>query len=163
MPLHRVAALAVALILTSACTTGGDPATPEPGSPRSEATAVATDSASPAEPGITANPRIDVTGSCTREPQQDASGTYVAAKLKLRNTGNIGAQVRLAAVWPVDRTQRLARTRSLKLRPDRSREVTVRLALTPEDATGIANALEQGRRCRFSGRVVGAFGRPVEG
>lgn len=158
MQLHRVAALIVALILVPACTSNDAP-TPDT---TAGATSAATDSASPAGPGITANPQIDVTGSCTRQPQQDASGTFVTAELKVRNTGNIGAQVRVAAVWPVDRGQRLARTRSFKLRPDKARDLNVRVALTPEDAAGITNALEQGRRCRFSGRVVGAFGRPVD-
>lgn len=166
---HRIAAGLVAVALSvTACSGASD--TPEP--PDSAATANATKSAPPtgaapsetdtADAPVAVQAEVEVDGDCTGRPQTDGTSTFVSADVEVTNTGNIGARTRVRVAWPVGKNGRLAKTRSLRLRPGRSRDITVSLALTTEDAAAVNDALDRGRQCRASGRVIGAFGAPTE-
>ena len=160
----RLVALLVATVLLG-CSSAPD-GSPAPGttdtstSAASEASEQATDS--PANKPLAADPRVKVKGDCAPEPLTDAAGLYVGADLRVRNTGNIGVEARIKVVWPLTGSQRLVKARVVRLRPDRAKSVDVRVALTQEDADALTQAVADGRACRVTSSVVGAFGTPVE-
>ncbi len=94
---------------------------------------------------------------CRKKPRAD--GTLVA-RPQVTNTGNVGVVVRVAAVWPQGRDRGISLWKQVRI--DEGDTITVRLKATlpQEHADAVLRALERGRRCYSSRRIVGAFGIP---
>ena len=164
MSVRPVAVLVAAVLLGCSSSPDGGPTPVASDASTTAAASEASERAtgSSANPPLAADPRVKVNGDCTPEPLADAAGLYVGADLRVRNTGNIGIQARVKVVWPLTGSQRLVKAQLVRLRPDRAKSVAVRVALTQEDADALTQAVANGRTCRVTSSVVGAFGTPVE-
>lgn len=146
------------LVFALACSGGGE--TPAP--PGAEATSVQEQPGGPASEGVsTARPAADIDGECEPTPQETEDGRYeLGADITVVNTGNLGVKVRVAAAWPQPKGRGLTRYQRISLDEGESRELRLRLVVGGNEAGAINKAMGNGRQCRLSHRVVGAFGAP---
>ena len=176
MPLRAIAALL--LVLAVGCAVGGDgvPAPPPQaaapsedggaGQPDGAASDEAEDNGEGDSGTVTASPEAEVTATCKAEPQDDPdekSLQRLVADLEVKNTGNIGVKLRLAAKWPQPEGRGILRWKRVNVRAGETRELTLRIVVGAVEADAIRKAVEDGRECAVSHRVIGAYGAPSEG
>lgn len=165
---HAVTALALCLLL--ACSSGGTTPQPQPGVEDSAGPVVTEGVPGAGDGGGTEDapdaavgrPEAELEGDCTKEPRDpDGDGVLsVESNLTVRNTGNIGAKVRVASTWRLSSGELLTKAKRVRLEVDQSRKVEFRIDLAATEAQLIQEAAAENRDCYSRVRVVGAFGIP---
>lgn len=164
------ALVALLLLLALACTPEAGEPSPQPQAGGGDAGAATDDEGqtageqTPSGEGnvVTAKPKAKVTGSCSEEPETEDGEPVLAADLEVRNTGNLGVRVRVAARWPLPQRSGVSLWHRVHLEPGDSTEVSLRLPVTEETAGGVRRMAAQDRTCSTFHRVIGAFGAPVD-
>lgn len=154
MPRWNRTAAAVALLLSiGACTSGGGGTPGQAPEPAAQAGGDDVDS-------VTVTPEAKLEGSCEPLAQEDDDGRYLAADLVVRNTGNIGIVVAVAATWRQPGRQYVTTSQRVRLDLDQSVPVKLRLDIGKREARRIKRMVDRERPCYVRVRVAGAFGEP---
>lgn len=158
MPRTVVAALlAIAMLLPMACSSGGGGT---PGQPADPVAAPEGEDEGDDVETVTATPEAQLEGACEPLPQEDAKGKYLVADLVVRNTGNIGIDVRVVAAWRQPGRRSVTAVKRLRLDLDESAPVRMRIDIGDAEARDIERMVKRDRPCGTRVRISGAFGSP---
>ena len=160
----------VPLLLALACSPGPGQEPPAPGETRGAgnpggaaggegdepAASEPDDAAAASDDPNVAKPAAEIEGECRPRPNPQND---LVARLRVVNTGNIGVNVRVAAKWPQPngalQTSQRARVEAGETLP-----LTLRIRTDRGQGKLVNRAVDDGRTCRVTKRVLGAFGLP---
>lgn len=109
------------------------------------------------------NPDGTFKSNCDLDLPSDLSGDYgLFATTKLKNTGNVGIKVRVAAVFDQATSDDLKVHRTVRIRVHHSRTVKIRIPITQDQADQFQSSPDyfDNKACRVHTTIVDSFGKP---
>jgi hypothetical protein len=88
---------------------------------------------------------------------ESESGYRFVAGGTLKNTGNVGIVAKFKATWQILGTSPVVETRTIRLKPGRSRQVQVTRVATQNEIDGHQSADGE---CKTTVNIVDSFGKP---
>src|SRR5688572_28096858 len=109
-----------------------------------------------------ARTEIEIRGRCRELPRQTDEGYVLIANLTAVNIGNVGVNAKVTVTWPRTPRARVLTFRKVAVDQGESAPIKVELPISDVEATGVQNAVGNGRRCTVRHRINGAFGTPTD-